>query len=131
MLDAREPVDLTLKLDDLIVEDRASKSNVRTRSPRKETMNTPRQKTPKGLKIPALFTRKGVHPFDEIEWERRKAVIKNEKGETVFEDYKKVDGVMVAHKMITYQGGAEFLRMTFSKVTNNSKLEDSFFSMSK
>jgi outer membrane lipoprotein-sorting protein len=52
-------------------------------------------------------------------------------GETVFEDYKKVDGVMVAHKMITYQGGAEFLRMTFSKVTNNSKLEDSFFSMSK
>jgi outer membrane lipoprotein-sorting protein len=52
-------------------------------------------------------------------------------GETVFEDYKKVDGVMVAHKMITYQSGAEFLRMTFSKVTNNSKLEDSFFAMSK
>jgi hypothetical protein len=38
---------------------------------------------------------------------------------------------MVAHKMIVYQGGAEFIRMTFTKVVNNSKLEDSFFMMSK
>jgi outer membrane lipoprotein-sorting protein len=52
-------------------------------------------------------------------------------GETVFDDYKKVGDLMVAHKLITYQGGAEFIRMTFTKVVNNTKLEDSFFMMSK
>ena len=86
MLDAREPVDLTLQLDDLNVEERVSKSNVRLKNSRKENMNSPRGKTPKGLKVAALFTRKGVHPFDEIEWERRKTVIKNDKGEVVFEE---------------------------------------------
>ena len=30
------------------------------------------------------FSRSGVHPFDEIEWERREALISNEKGETIF-----------------------------------------------
>lgn len=37
------------------------------------------------------FTKPGVHPFDEIEWELRTAVISNEKGETIFEQ----DGVEV------------------------------------
>jgi len=86
MLDAREPVDLDLKLGDLDIEERTSKLSSRTRNSRKEVMNTSRQKSPKGMKIPTLFTRPGVHPFDDIEWERRKAVIKNDKGETVFED---------------------------------------------
>jgi len=39
-----------------------------------------------GMRIPALFSKKGVHPFDEIEWEHRKAVIKNDKGKVVFEE---------------------------------------------
>ncbi len=52
-------------------------------------------------------------------------------GETVFDDYRKEGDVMVAHKMITYQAGAEFLRMTFTKVSYNAKLEDAFFKMSK
>lgn len=30
------------------------------------------------------FSRSGVHPFDEIEWEKRESLITNEKGETVF-----------------------------------------------
>ncbi|MFH2062937.1 MAG: LAGLIDADG family homing endonuclease [bacterium] len=38
-----------------------------------------------GLKYGRLFSRVGKHPYDEIEWERRDAVIKNEKGKTVFE----------------------------------------------
>ena len=42
---------------------------------------------PKGLKIPRLFTREGRHPFDEIEWDRRDAAIKNDKGETIFEEH--------------------------------------------
>ncbi len=39
----------------------------------------------RGLTFTRTFTRAGVHPFDEIEWERRNAVISNEKGEKVFE----------------------------------------------
>ncbi|MBI4168816.1 MAG: hypothetical protein HY510_02630, partial [Acidobacteria bacterium] len=38
-----------------------------------------------GLRIERCFTRPGVDPFDEIEWEIRTAAIANEKGELVFE----------------------------------------------
>lgn len=37
-----------------------------------------------GLKFKHLFSKKGIHPFDEIEWELREAKITNEKGQTVF-----------------------------------------------
>ena len=40
---------------------------------------------PVGLEFPRYFTRPGVDPFDEVEWELRAAVIGNEKGEVVFE----------------------------------------------
>ena len=40
---------------------------------------------PKGLKIERHFTRAGVDPYDEIEWEQRAASITNEKGKVVFE----------------------------------------------
>jgi len=39
----------------------------------------------KGLKIPRIFTKKDIHPYDEIEWEKRTAIIQNEKGEIIFE----------------------------------------------
>lgn len=38
----------------------------------------------KGISYQRYFTREGVHPFDEIEWEQREALISNEKGEVVF-----------------------------------------------
>jgi ribonucleoside-diphosphate reductase alpha chain len=38
-----------------------------------------------GLGIPRRFTRPGVHPYDEVEWEIRDAVITNERGEASFE----------------------------------------------
>src|SRR3981081_2560281 len=38
-----------------------------------------------GLTIERRFTRPGVHPVDEVEWELRSATITNEKGEVVFE----------------------------------------------
>ncbi|MFT3887034.1 MAG: vitamin B12-dependent ribonucleotide reductase [Arachnia sp.] len=41
---------------------------------------------PKGLVIQRVFTTKGVHPYDEVEWERRDVVQTNWKtGEVVFE----------------------------------------------
>ena len=39
----------------------------------------------KGLKIGRYFTRPGIDPYDEIEWEQRTASITNEKGKIVFE----------------------------------------------
>src|SRR5829696_1951132 len=38
-----------------------------------------------GLEFERFFSREGIDPFDEIEWETRSAVIGNEKGELVFE----------------------------------------------
>ncbi len=38
-----------------------------------------------GLQFERYFTREGLHPFEEIEWESRDAVITNEKGQAVFE----------------------------------------------
>jgi len=38
-----------------------------------------------GLEWERLFTKEGVDPFDEVEWELRAAVIANERGELVFE----------------------------------------------
>ena len=37
-----------------------------------------------GLRVERRFTEPGGHPFDAIEWDRRTALITNEKGETVF-----------------------------------------------
>ena len=38
-----------------------------------------------GLKVARYFTREGVNPYDEIEWELRAASIINERGKIVFE----------------------------------------------
>jgi ribonucleoside-diphosphate reductase alpha chain len=38
-----------------------------------------------GLRIRRLFTKPGLHPFDEIEWESRTTTIQNEKGQVIFE----------------------------------------------
>lgn len=39
----------------------------------------------KGLRFERYFTKAGVHPYDEISWVKRDAVITNEKGKVVFE----------------------------------------------
>ena len=39
----------------------------------------------RGLKFQRYFSKPGVHPFDEVEWELRTALISNEKGEKIFE----------------------------------------------
>ena len=38
-----------------------------------------------GISLKRLFTKDGVHPYDEISWDKRSASIKNAKGEIVFE----------------------------------------------
>jgi ribonucleoside-diphosphate reductase alpha chain len=39
----------------------------------------------KGLRFPRVYTRAGVNPFDEVEWDLRSALITNEHGQVVFE----------------------------------------------
>src|SRR5499426_2746892 len=43
------------------------------------------RKAAEGLTLERYFTRPGVDPFDEVEWEIRAAVIGSEKGEVIFE----------------------------------------------
>lgn len=38
-----------------------------------------------GISVRRNFTTKGVHPFDQINWEKRTASISNEKGEVIFQ----------------------------------------------
>lgn len=38
----------------------------------------------RGLRISRYFTKEGIHPYDEIEWERRTAKITSAKGEVIF-----------------------------------------------
>ncbi|HEX04900.1 MAG TPA: vitamin B12-dependent ribonucleotide reductase, partial [Bacteroidetes bacterium] len=42
-------------------------------------------KSEKGLRFSSMFSDREVHPYDEVEWARRAALIINEKGEVVFE----------------------------------------------
>lgn len=51
--------------------------------------------------------------------------------ETMFDDYRKVGDTTVAHRMVSFQNGAEQMRMTFSKIVYNTKIEDAFFKMAK
>ncbi len=37
------------------------------------------------FRIPRFFTKKGVHPYDLLKWEKRKAVITSSSGEVIFE----------------------------------------------
>src|SRR6185503_60209 len=52
----------------------------------KPEARTPSKAVPgKGLTFPRHFTRPGRHPYDEVVWETRSAVINDERGEPVFE----------------------------------------------
>ena len=55
------------------------------RATRRKTADTAPKK---GLVVERVFTKPGVHPYDEVEWDRRDVVQTNWKtGETVFEQH--------------------------------------------
>ena len=83
MLDAREPVEISEKRT------AGRGRNLQVRTDRKSAAAKSRQQKSKGLKVPRVFSTKGVNPFETVEWEKRKAVIGDEKGSTIFEQ----DGV--------------------------------------
>src|SRR5687767_3854882 len=58
-------------------------------NPRSETRPTPAPAVEKrtGLTFRRYFTKQGRHPYDEVAWETRSAVINDEKGRPVFEQH--------------------------------------------
>lgn len=44
-------------------------------------------------------------------------------------DYKKVNGMTIAHSITSFTGGAEYMKITVKEVTFNKGIEDSFFKM--
>jgi ribonucleoside-diphosphate reductase alpha chain len=63
-----------------------AESTVRVESIRTDSRIDPRpEKRSKGLSFKRFFSTEGVHPFDELEWDLRSAVINDERGRPVFE----------------------------------------------
>jgi len=65
---------------------------------------------------------------------KSKSMMTNQMGvevetEQVYSDFKKVDGVLMAHSVTSYQDGEEYTVITFSEVKFNTGLEDSLFKM--
>ena len=56
-----------------------------TENTRTQTQQTTTQNTAPGLKFSRYFTRTGVSPYDEVEWELRTASITDAKGNSIFE----------------------------------------------
>jgi outer membrane lipoprotein-sorting protein len=50
-------------------------------------------------------------------------------GETIFTDYREVDGIVVAYNLMIFEGREEKITLTVMDVTFNSGLEDSLFKM--
>src|SRR5438445_6005481 len=61
-------------------------AELKTTSPTQvtRTQSTQTKKAP-GLKFPRYFTRHGISPYDEVEWELRTASITDAKGNSIFE----------------------------------------------
>jgi ribonucleoside-diphosphate reductase alpha chain len=55
--------------------------------PVENSRNEARQASKKGISFRRYFTRAGVDPFEELTWERRSAVINDERGQPVFEQH--------------------------------------------
>ena len=56
-----------------------------TEAPRPEPILEREASPGDGIAFPRVFSRAGIDPFDDVEWEKRTAVIGNERGEVVFE----------------------------------------------
>src|SRR5579863_5388320 len=50
-----------------------------------ETLDADLASKKRGITVKRVFTKSGVQPFDEVEWELRTASIQNERGQTIFE----------------------------------------------
>lgn len=80
--DVREIVELTLIDNNLV---HVAKRYAEFSISRKQSANTPKETYGNGIIVDRFFTKEGVHPYEEIQWETRDAIITNSKGEVVFE----------------------------------------------
>jgi len=65
---------------------------------------------------------------------KTKITSKNENGEeveieTIFSDYQNIEGILMAHKLVTYQGGSEFMKLEITHVEFNSGIVDMWFTL--
>ncbi|EKD33522.1 MAG: hypothetical protein ACD_76C00009G0002 [uncultured bacterium] len=80
--DIREIITATLIDNNLI---HAAKAYIAFRNMQNQAVKEENEIYGHGIDIKRYFTRQGVHPYDEIAWEKRDARITNEKNEIVFE----------------------------------------------
>lgn len=87
MLETKDPMNVELNLLAIDENGNDKTKTIRAKGRRNGNGHSNGKGKAQGLKIPRLFTRASKHPFDEMKWDRRKAAIKNDKGETIFEDH--------------------------------------------
>jgi ribonucleoside-diphosphate reductase alpha chain len=68
-----------------MAEDRMSKPTENAASSRFQPWTSPKPVNSKGLRITRTFSAPDVHPFEEIEWEKREARITDDNGKVIFE----------------------------------------------
>ncbi|MBT5808604.1 vitamin B12-dependent ribonucleotide reductase, partial [Candidatus Uhrbacteria bacterium] len=78
--DVRENIGLCL-IDNNLIHVAKRYSQYRSAGAKEEKVDT----YGKGIKVDRYFTKQGAHPYDQIEWELRDAIITDSKGNTVFE----------------------------------------------
>ncbi|MFN2351249.1 MAG: vitamin B12-dependent ribonucleotide reductase [Kiritimatiellia bacterium] len=65
--------------------EKAEKEGSTTRANSRREPQGARTHKKRGLKVTSVFCADGIDPFEKIEWEKRRALIKSDKGEVVFE----------------------------------------------
>ena len=65
--------------------DNRDNGNEHNEESRLKAWESPKSKSGRELSIPRTFSDPGVHPFDEIKWEKRQAKIVGDNGEVIFE----------------------------------------------
>ena len=68
-----------------------------TSTPATRTATPPQQKRAPGLKFSRYFTKPGISPYDEVEWELRTASITDAKGNSI-------RGIMVCRELAAQLG---------------------------
>jgi len=80
-------------------------------------------KHPKSISWKRYFTKEGVHPYDEVEWEKRTASITNDKGEVIFEQTD-IDFPVFWSQMATNVVVSKYFRGKVGEATKERSLRD-------
>lgn len=87
------------------------------------TIRSEKLKHPKSITWKRYFTKEGVHPYDEVEWEKRSATITNDKGEKIF-NQEDIEFPVFWSQMATNVVVSKYFRGKVGEATKERSLRD-------